>query len=512
MGSGEIRTEVCVVGAGPAGITLARTLDAHGVKVCILESGGREVEPRLQRPSRGESDGYPIHLLHHSRIRAVGGTLRHPNINGEGWAARRLDAVDFDPRSDVPSSGWPFGKEHLEGYYARAEALCGLPTSEDAIGEWTADAGDAARSLATGDLEPAVFQFPTTTFTQEWDALGSSSRVRTMLTTRAVDFTTSANGERVEQVLAVRDSGERVVVHARAVVLATGGIENARLLLAANSGRGMGNEHDLVGRHFAERLSFFGGHLTLMPSTTLADLAPFHQEPGSAIGGGLRLSDKTQREHSLRNCIFYLVPRPAAVTTNAVRSLSTLGKARSRRPMPSKLEHHLRNVLLGGPAFIELSRRRFRDLAITYVLRVQGEPTPDRDSRVRLSDRRDRLGMPMACVHWKVSDTDLSSIRASARLVDRALAQRNLARLEWTADPGGFTLIEGNHHHLGTTRMHRDPRQGVVDADCRVHSMQNLYVAGASVLPGYGASNPTLTIVAMALRLADHLAHSIHAE
>jgi choline dehydrogenase-like flavoprotein len=165
----------------------------------------------------------------------------------------------------------------------------------------------------------------------------------------------------------------------------------------------------------------------------------------------------------------------------------------------------VRKVLTGGPAFAALARSRLGDAETTYVLRVQGEPTPDPDSRVRLSQRRDRLGMPMARVRWKVSDDDFRSIHDSAMIVDQELESRHLGRVMWTADPGGTTLIEGNHHHLGTTRMHRDPRHGVVDADCRVHSMQNLFVAGSSVFPSYGASNPTLTIVAMAIKLADHL-------
>jgi choline dehydrogenase-like flavoprotein len=322
----------------------------------------------------------------------------------------------------------------------------------------------------------------------------------------------AAPGDRVGHVRAVRESGDRVVVRARAVVLAAGGIENARLLLAADGRRGVGNEHDLVGRYFAERLSFYAGHLELGPSTTIEDLASLHQFPGSAVGGGLRLTNESQRERSLRNCIFYLVPRPTYVTRDALRALSTLRKVSQRRPIASGLTRHVRDVLTDGLAVAAVAKGRSGEPDVTLTLRVQGEPTPDPTSRVVLSRRRDKLGLPMAHVHWKISEADLRSIRESAEVLDRALASHQLGRVVWTAEPGGATLIEGNHHHLGTTRLHGDPQQGVVDADCRVHSIQNLFVAGSSVMPSYGASNPTLTILALALRLADHLSQSIDAD
>jgi choline dehydrogenase-like flavoprotein len=125
---------------------------------------------------------------------------------------------------------------------------------------------------------------------------------------------------------------------------------------------------------------------------------------------------------------------------------------------------------------------------------------------VTLGTRRDRFGLPVARVDWRPAPSDRASIRASQKAVDTALRAAGLGHVEFMlGDEHPPMLLEGNFHHLGTTRMHTDPARGVVDADCRVHGVRNLYVAGSSVFPTYGCSNPTLTVVALALRLADHL-------
>jgi choline dehydrogenase-like flavoprotein len=289
------------------------------------------------------------------------------------------------------------------------------------------------------------------------------------------------------------------------VVFAAGGIENARLLLTANGGRGLGNEHDVVGRYFAERLSFHAGHIVLSDTTSVDDIDCFHRPTSADIGGGLRVTEKVQRDRSLLNCAFFLVPRPAAVTTDGVRSLSTLRKALDRRPLIGSLGLHVRHVLTGAGDLADLAMSRFTPRPRVLVLRAQGEQAPNRNSRVCLGLKKDNLGIPIPRVTWRMIEADHRSIRASAEILDAALRAQGLGFVDYNARLDTTTLIEGNHHHLGTTRMHVDPRQGVVDPDCRVHSVDNLFVSGCSVFPTYGASNPTLTIVALALRLADHL-------
>jgi len=491
----EIVTDLCIIGAGPAGITIARELSGSGIQVCLLDSGGRDIIRRTQRQNRGESTGHPLHTLRQARIRAFGGTLRHPRLVEGGWAARPLDPIDFEHRADVPESGWPFGHEHLRPFYARAERACALPRHH-VTDTWVA-ADDSA-------LEPTAFQFSYITFADTFDDLTASPNVRLMPRCRVAEISADAQRRRVERIVAVRDDRSRVVVRPRFVVLAAGGIENARLLLAADGGRGIGNDHDMVGRYFADRLALPVGYV-VPPDAASASGATYFARHGN-VSGAVRMTDDVQRGRGLLNSLFYLVPRPLAVTTPAVRSLSILRKAATRRPLALGLRDHLSNIVTGPGDIARFVLGSVTSDSRALVLRAQSEQTPNRDSRVTLGSRRDDLGMPQARVTWRFSATDHESIRAATGIVAAELRSRGFGALQRISDSDPAALVEGtNHHHMGATRMHADPRDGVVDADQRVHSMANLYIAGCSVFPTYGASNPTLTIVALSLRLADHL-------
>lgn len=221
------------------------------------------------------------------------------------------------------------------------------------------------------------------------------------------------------------------------------------------------------------------------------------------------MTDAAQREGELLNCAFFLLIRDLSFTVEAVQSLATLVKARRRRPLQAELLGHLANIVsglgdLGAAARAHL--RRADPAGSVLALRAQAEQAPNPDSRVTLGTRRDRFGLAVAQLDWRPTAADRASIRASQKAVDTALRAAGLGRVEFMlGDEQPPALFEGNFHHLGATRMHTDPAMGVVDADCRVHGVSNLYIAGSSVFPTYGCSNPTLTVVALALRLADHL-------
>ena len=511
----EIETDVCIVGAGPAGISIARDLIGNGASVLVLESGGRGVERRAQRLNRGQSAGYPIHRLHQSRVRAFGGTSRHWLRPGdETWAARPLDPVDFEVRPGIRYSGWPFDRSDLDPYYVHAQALCRLgPFDYDPI-RWADPARTPPLPLPPGPVETTVFHHGTTDFDGYYQELVRAPNVTLLLHASAVELATGEDPGRVDRVEVRREDGSRSFVRARLVVLAAGGIENPRLLLLSRlvHRRGLGNDHDLVGRFFAERLSARTGYI--VPATPdligRTGFYPVHAAaPGVHVQGALRVGDAAQRERQLLNCAFFLVTRDLSFTAEAVRSVATMVKARRRRPLPAELLGHLGNVVTGLGPLGALARARLRgaDPARSVLaMRVQAEQAPNPDSRVTLGTRRDRFGLPVAQVDWRPAASDRASIRASQEAVDAALRAAGLGHVEFMlGDEHPPALLEGNFHHLGATRMHPDPAMGVVDADCRVHGVRNLYVAGSSVFPTYGCSNPTLTVVALALRLADHL-------
>jgi choline dehydrogenase-like flavoprotein len=501
----DVEAELCIIGAGPAGLTIARELDGSDMRICLLESGGEELDRRVQRQSRGRNEGYPLPPLHRSRVRAVGGTLRHPDVGEESWAVRPLDPIDFEPRSGLP--GWPFDREQLDIYYPRAHLACGFAAADTDPAGWPDEEGPLL-PLDETDVETGFFRFVPATFHHAWGELRRSGNVQLFPHSRVVDLVVGPTSRSVDEVLVRRSDGSRFVVRARVVVLATGGVENARMLLATGGGRGLGNEHDLVGRYFAERLSTHAGHIVATRPTLVEDTALYriHTGPQGEVCGVLRVRDEIQRKHQLLNSAFWMVPGSASITTDAVRSLGDLRRALSRRPAIEDLGTHLGNLLRGRRELADYVSSRRNGGPRVLAVRAQAEQTPNPDSRVLLDTRCDEVGMPLARVRWRIDESDWASLRASLELLDAALRERGVGRIEgMPGDRATLPLVEGNHHHMGTTRMHADPRQGVVDADCRVHSVPNLYVAGSSVFPTYGSSNPTLTIVALALRLADHL-------
>ena len=511
----QIEVDVCIVGAGPAGISIARELIGNGARVWLLESGGREVERRLQRLNRGQSVGYPIYRSHRSRVRAFGGASRHWFRPGdESWAARPLDPIDFEARPGIPWSGWPFDRAHLDPYYAQAHAVCQLGPFDYDPGHWADPERTPPLPLPPGPVESTVFQHGTATFDGYFEELVCAPNVTLVLHASVVDLATGDDPGRVDRVELRREDGSRCSVKARWVVLGAGGIENPRLLLLSRRThpRGLGNDHDLVGRFFAERLSARTGYIVPADPqlTGRVGLYPVHEAaPGVRVQGALRLRDAVQRKRQLLNCAFFLPTRNLSMTVEAVRSIATLVKAGRRHPLPEGMVGHLRNVATGLGDLTVFARdhlRRPDHGRSVLVLRAQGEQAPNPDSRVSLGTRRDRFGLPVARLDWRPADSDRVSIRASQEVIDRALRDAGLGHVElMLGDEDPPALLEGNFHHLGATRMHPDPANGVVDADCRVHGVRNLYVAGSSVFPTYGCSNPTLTVVALALRLADHL-------
>jgi choline dehydrogenase-like flavoprotein len=506
-----IETDLCIIGAGPAGIAIAGEFLGQRRRVCLVESGGLGLERRPQRLNHGTSVGYSTYLLHHARVRAFGGSSRHwVGPGDETWAARPLDPVDFEVRPGVPYSGWPFDLAHLGPRYEQARSICKLGPDGPSP---TARNGEAAvLPLEGSGVETTVFQHATSTFEPYHHELARSANVTLLLHATVTDLGTGLDPGQVDTVEVRRDDGSRCFIRPKVVVLAAGGIENPRLLLLSNRThrRGLGNQHDLVGRFFAERLSARSGHLAGGPD--LIRRAPFygvHVEHRGRVQGALRVSDPVQRGRELLNCAFFLLPRQASMTAEAVRSLATLVKGAGRRPLPDAPMAHLGNVARGVADLAALGLDRLRrpsDGRSVLVLRFQAEQAPNRESRVTLGTRRDPLGLPVAQVDWRMADSDRASIRRSQELIDQALRAAGLGRVEMPlGDERPPALIEGNYHHLGATRMHASPRLGVTDPDCRVHGVRNLYVAGSSLFPTYGCSNPTLTVVALALRLADHL-------
>jgi choline dehydrogenase-like flavoprotein len=512
-----IDADVCIVGAGPAGLTLARELIDTRLTVCLLESGGREPDAATQALDAGENVGYPYYPLHTARSRSLGGSsvLWHVPREGEDVGARMrpLDPIDFEQREWIAYSGWPFGYDHLEPYYRRAQAVCRIEPASYDPGSWTEA---TRRPLPLGDdVQTILYKIaPRDLFVRVYpEEVGRADNITTYLHASVLEIETHESGDRATHVRVATRLGNRFRVRATMFVLAAGGIETPRLLLLSRSTHpeGLGNRHDLVGRFFMEHPHFWSG-VVVPGDPAIFERTAFYNDihlvNRVAVVGKLALSDATLRRERLLNQNVQLMPvhRPDPFryrTLDAAPIVAAKAMARGHIT-PS----HARRVVGGWRDIGAVVFRKLRPAPATrvFVLANMTEQVPNRDSRVMLGSECDPFGQPHVRLDWRIAPQDVRSAVRTQEILGAALERAGIGRLhrdllDDTPPPG----THGGYHHMGTTRMHVDPSQGVVDADCRVHGMANVYIAGSSVFPTGGYANPVLTTIALTLRLADHV-------
>lgn len=532
-----VETAVCIIGAGPAGITLAREFAGQDVQVCLLESGGLEFNQETQSLCEGETIGDPFQPLHDTRHRQFGGNANRWLIkignNQMGVRYVPLDEVDFEKREWLPYSGWPFSKSHLNPFYERAQSVCKIgPFAYDA--EAWEDTQTSRLPLIGNRVTTTMFQFgPRDVFTHEYrNEINQAANITTYINANVVEIETDEVARTVTRVRVACKQGKKFWVAAKNFILATGGIEGARLLLLSNEVHkaGLGNQNDLVGRFFMDHPLCYCG--TLVPfkpeifnTTALYDMRRVNNVP---VMGKLSLTQELMRHEQLLNISAVLFPRPKSYQLKAVNSLKTLVEDIRHAGMPKDTLKHLSNIMFGidyiiGAAYLAATKqqsfihgfgrggwsevrnnqRRFKVFEVFHQI----EQAPDPANRVMLSAERDRFGSQKVQVHWRLSDTDIRSIKRAQEIFAEEIARAGLGQLQIERDGELPQIISpvGTAHHIGATRMHIDPTQGVVDENCRVHGVSNLFIASSSVFPTGGCANPTLTIVALAIRLADHL-------
>jgi choline dehydrogenase-like flavoprotein len=506
----ELEADVCIIGAGPGGIVLALELLETGARICMLESGGHEP----QRRPGGESIGYPYFPLATAGVRAFGGSSRHwGSGDGDYWHAVPLDRLDFESRPGISHSGWPFSRAELVPFYERAAALCEVgPFVYSAD---PADDDDVAGHLAIRPqrLVSSFFELSYATFTRHFDRLNDAENVRLLLHATAAELQTEDHGRRVDGVRAFSSPGRAFVVRARITVLAAGGIENPRLLLLGSGAHpsGLGNEHDLVGRFFMEHLTVRSG--VLIPSSeALLDQIHLYAErdqAGGRVVPTLRLHEGIVHREELLNVAFLMDARSKASAAGGVRSLWALRNGRQLEPRPKGVLGHARNVVADAGDVARTIRHRRAPAAApaeVLLLRVQAEQAPNPASRITLSDDRDPFGLRKPRLNWQLDSLDRLSIRRTQEIIGDELRAAGIGSVaDRLGDEDPPALILGIYHHMGTTKMNDDPKLGVVDADCEVHMWPNLFVTGSSVFPTAGWANPTFTVVALAIKLGDHL-------
>lgn len=494
-----IEGDICIIGAGTAGLSIALDWIDSGYKVILLESGGFTYDINTQSLNKGETTGQKYYPLKSARLRYFGGTTGH-------WAGMcsTFDALDFKERDYVPHSGWPISKKELDPYYAKANKTLKLGPANYTYEFWNNQLPNLNPLPLDKDVVwNKMWQYTVARFGELYqDTIKDAANIHLYTYATAVDLGATENVSAIDQVTIKNHEGKTHTVKAKHFILACGTIQNARMLLASNTQakHGLGNDYDNVGRYFMEHLEIASAELWLLkPFPTDLYTWDFGVTKASAE---LAITEAAQKQHQILNGTSSLLP--LAIGRNQSPRMETWQDEDPRKGMDLLMEDWTKAE--------ELAKKQNKgSISRAFQLNTRIEQAPNPNSRVTLGTELDALGVPRANLHWELTSLDKSSLRKMYRILGQQFGISGIGRLklmEYLRDETDDSWpigTNGGWHHMGTTRMSSDPKKGVVDANCKVHGIANLYVAGAACYATSGAPNPTLTLVALSLRLSAFL-------
>lgn len=497
-----IEGDICIVGTGPAGMSIALDWDHTTHKVIFLEGGGLDYDDQVQDLYAGQTTGQKYYPLKSTRLHYFGGTSNH----WSGYCAP-YEPLDFEKRDYIPHSGWPITRSDLDPYYAKAQHILDLGPFEYDVAWWQKQ-DPALRSLLPENPSVCnkVWQFspPTRLAKKYGPQIMASKNIHLYTYANLIDITANDQVSTIKELTVTNSTGKKHTVRAKRYVLACSTVQNARILLSCNkqAPQGLGNDHDLVGRFFMEHLQIKSAWLFL-PAPDPLKL--YMIESGvTKMRCELAITPDAQKKNKILSGTASLLP--FGIAQNAKASIETWNNADPRQSLSNFRTSNAASRQKATPESIKASNR--------FLLSTRIEQAPNPNSRVTLSQEKDALGMPRSSLHWELTPFEKRSVRTMYELIGQEVGRAAVARLqlmEHLQDPSDYTWPEftsGGWHHMGTTRMSNDPKTGVVDANCKLHGVDNLYIAGASTFVTAAAPNPTLTIVALCLRLSDHLKRS----
>jgi choline dehydrogenase-like flavoprotein len=500
--------DVCIAGAGAAGITLAVEFARKGKKVLLLEGGGTLREESSQALYESEIAGLPHRGIHTGRIRVKGGTTVR-------WGGQilELEARDFTGRPGIPDSGWPFSKAELTNFYERAlvlEGLAKVERSDEAV--WR-------------NLNLPLTQFEgLDSYLSRWcpepnfarlhnKILRTHPNIHLWLHANAVELLTekTAEGEAATGIRARTLTGIETIFHAHHYIFALGGIESSRFFLQPRPGGQPWNRSGLLGQHFQDHIDCNAA--AIHPH----NLQQFHELFDPIITRGfkylpkLRLLPAVQSQHntlSAGSTMFY--EDTGKVRTQAKTTARNLLRGRFRDISAENLRHTAIHIpmLFRQVWRYKVQHRTYAPSEVRIFLRVHCQQEPTSRSSITLTSQRDPLGLLRTRFDWQISERELDTIRQYALIAKKSLA--TIADVipdeELMSGSANFlTRCDDSNHHMGGMRMSASDATGVVDPNLRLYGLTNTYICSSAVFASSGFSNPTHTLLALAIRLSDHL-------
>ena len=524
-----IETDLCIIGSGPAGLSIAKEFIGTNVQVWIVESGGLGEEPQTQALYDIENVGVSRHINQELvRNRIFGGT-------SHTWTGRcaPLDEIDLQERPWVPHSGWPIAHRELEPYLERAGENLGIgPNCYDEQLWKQFKVSPPAPNVESALLKSQFWQFSKDSknpkepmrFGRNFTP-SHAPNINVLLHANLTHINTNSSGTCFESIEASTLEQKHIQIKAKAIVLACGGVENARLLLASNRvmPHGVGNEYDVVGRFLMDHpgciLGGFDPKSSAKVQSRFGHYWLDNQRGRHLYLHGLALSPEIQAQEQLLNCAAFLeqIPSPNDPWGAMIRLKNTGKRGESTLPWDQSrtASQDVLSILAQSGTLLEGLYRRFvqHRPSIIRAERVDlfclVEQVPDPESRVTLSDQLDALGKPLSKLNWKISEQERHTVHRLGQLICQEFQRIGLPQpvlADWleTKEEWRANFID-RAHPIGTTRISVDPKAGVVNSNCQVHGVEGLFIAGSSVFSTTGHANPTLMIVAMSIRLADWL-------
>ncbi len=518
-----IKTDVCIVGGGAAGISLALEFSKQKFNVLIIESGDKKFKHRNQHLSSSKSVGIPTSSIMFSRRRQFGGTT-------VTWAGRcrPLDEIDFIKKDWVPFSGWPFSKDELDPYYKRSQKVFGLDDYNysffsEKSDDWFDKLSNKTDFSGKAFLTSSSINF-SIVHSQE---LEKSPNIKILLNTNVTHVNLDSSGKEVNSLTCKTIQGKRFFVSSSVFILAAGALEITKLLLSSNQVQknGVGNQNDLVGRFYMDHAHFWSGAF-INPTHKLS----FGKENIQYFGKqslflrtylGLGLKEKYIENEKLTNAAGFFIHRSWNKSQDEYYSIEGI----AFQNIYDILRHYKYpdiKLLIKNIFILIKNIMGFIHYSVQYMTSIweeddwvgihsQFEQVPNPESRITLSSTKNELGQANIIINWKLTSQDFENMNIFHSKMKMSFEKIGLSfklfPINYENEYYPNRLIPGKHH-MGTTRMNNDPNLGVVDENCKIHGVSNLYVASSSVFPTSGQANPTMTIVALAIKLADHIKNS----